>query len=483
MQLHLVIMTIVAALFSSGCSDGEPMPAEASCIEQGLIDYRGNCRVADYALRINSKAGDTSLTIEVVRRIDEGEGSFYERAVKRGELAYDRAVAVDLSWDCDDDGSGQVKATIAANAAKGEAALSGLNVVKYASCKVTATAVVPYFHHIDKEERTISVRFEDEFGFGANEEGKHNIKLEFSNITPGDLDSSVDVKVSLLDNDGQLIKKGSAFFDNRVTADINWSCGDHNSLVQYVIAAGQAEGTVRINLGFAHTAGEPAIECSATASAWHGNVYLTSAATPFVFGNLQLTVAVVEAALSQALVYRVSEDNASLAGKVSLRLSCQKRPGSSVLVHFPAAGTAITYGRTSDNLASNSDGRLFLLRPDMGLPTCGGSKLYATTGSGSSKKIGESAELTIAAAPSPPFHLTVNKSVVTNLNGYRGKVWVFLYDRTKTSSELVGYADADGVKTRLKASAAADADYATLANNNKYIVFAEVDGELQVFLM
>ena len=70
-------------------------------------------------------------------------------------------------------------------------------------------------------------------------------------------------------------------------------------------------------------------------------------------------------------------------------------------------------------------------------------------------------------------------------SGYSGKAWVFLYDSTKSSSDLVAYLDADKVTsaTKLKASAAANAGDASLNNSKKYIVFAEVNGVLHVFLM
>ena len=512
MKWSFMFIALPFVLFYIGC-DKEPLPG-TSCADEGLIDYDGVCPSKhDYDLMFYQKETETgyTLTIEIVRKFYHPDtNSNRSSVIKRGELAYDRAVEVNLSWSCQGGETGQTKATVPANSASVEPVLSGITVLGFVTCEFTAEANIPYFHHVHKEERTITVKRKEEIGIGFIDE-KNNITLEFTNITPGDPDSTVDVKVSLLDNSGKLVKKGSSFFDEDVSGYIDWFCekeGGSNTqtdedgnvtatgegkIVEYTIAAGSAEGVVQINLGFSHTAGDPALECSAkaTASLQEQNE-ISSADTPFILGSLQLNVVVIKADLGKTLSYRVVENGTAVSDKVSLLLSPTPTECWDLrLIHFPSASTSINYGLTIDDLVSSDDVRLFLL--EIRSPNAAGCsiELTATTGSGNNKKMGKSNKVEVAASPSPPFTLIKNDvhnpnyGAISATSAYTGKVWVYHYDSAKSSSDLVAYLNATNVTsaTKLKASAAANAGDAELNASMTYIVFAEVNGVLHVFSM
>ena len=259
----------------------------------------------------------------------------------------------------------------------------------------------------------------------------------------------------------------------------------------HVLAAGRAEDTKQIQLGSDNIFGFPGVKCSVIAEASSKSRRMRSADTPFVIGSPQLDVGIIAARQGKAFAYRVLEDGAELNALVSLlqlvdpiEVACQSEL---FFVHFPEGSTSIMYGSLFYNISSSSDNRLFLLRTDRVTPSrCEGSSLLATTGSGNSRKFGYDSAEGFSVAESPPSPLTLDKSgaTVSPMRNHRGKVWVFPFDSDKSSSDLIGYADINNAgSTRLKASTADDADNATLDSSKKYIVFAEVGEELQVFFM
>ena len=329
-----------------------------------------------------------------------------------------------------------------------------------------------------------------------------NIVLRVNNIVADDQNSTADIKISFVDGNDDPVKSGNDFFDDDVDVDIHWYCarfaGYPNirgilrevKTVKYVLAAGRAEGTKQIQLGSDNIFGFPGVKCSVVVDASSKSRRMRSADTPFVIGSSQLDVEVVEARQGKAFAYRVLEDGAELNALVSIQLvdplevACRS---GLFFVHFPAGGTSIMYGHLYYNISSSSDNRLFLLRTDQVTPSrCEGASLLAITGSGNSRKFGyDSAEgFHVAESPPLPFTLDKSRATVSPMRNHRGKVWVFPYDSDENSSDLVGYAYINNAgSTRLKASTADDAGNATLDSSKKYIVFAEVMGEMQVFFM
>ena len=501
---QLILTVAMAVSLHSGCVDkerGDDRSRLRSCEERSLVSGSDGCVEAEYAIKFDYRSG--AMTIEIVRHHDDGRDSS-PYLIRVGDPAYDKAVTVDVTWRCDDDNanSGQTQATIPENAASVQIPLS--QVAGFTQCEFKAEAVIPYVDPRDGKERTISIKTVEEIILDANVEeiilgANTNIMLKVDNIVAGDPISAADITVSLVDSNGDLIESGNDLFDNDVSIDIRWYCArlagypSINGVMReimsstYVLAAGSAEGTTQIQLGSDNMFGFPGVKCSVSAVANFKSMHQRSGDTPFVIGSPQLDVEVIEAEQGEAFVYRVG--GAELNALVFLRLvsplevACRR---NLKFVYFPAADTSITYG-TGFYGTSSSDNRLFLLRTGRAPPSrCAGISLVATTGSGNSRKLGYDSAAGFFAAKSPPSPLTLDKSnaTISPMRNHRGKVWVFPYDENENSSNLVGYADIDSAgSTRLKASTADNAGNATLDSSKEYIVFAEVGGELQVFLM
>ena len=510
-----IMLTIV--LLGAGCGGDYDPSQQPSCLEQD------DCVGGEYLLRIHAgevNAGVEASTVEVsaviYRRTNlygeneqDKEDKERERDVKGGEPAYDNAVTVDLSWSCDVSGttaSGEAQLTIAANAADGSTTINDLPAAQMdgIECKVKGETIIPYIYTSGSTGREVTGREERttlkiaivSFYIGHSE--TKNITLAISNITPGDPESTLDVKVSLNAADGKPAKKGERLFDNDVAIDIHWFCTKEGGTdekhdeqgnviargksghTDLVIAAGKAEGTSRLTL-FAHKSGDTAVECDIDATGYISRkIAGKSASTPFVISNLSFTVAITDAESGKALQYRVLEDNRASAERVDLELAggCSDMQ----LVHFPAGSTSITHARKITALASASDGRLFLLLTSG--TACYNLKLTATAGRGRARKWGQSATLNTASRVTVPFALNT-AAQLSAAASYSGKVWVFSYDTRTNSSDLGGYLNANNVSsaTKLKASAAANAgDLQSLARGS-YIVFAEISSELRVFFV
>lgn len=511
----LILTVVVAVSLHSGCKndmddEDNVTYSLSSCQERGLVDNLDgdSCIEANYAINLDYRSPDT-ITIEILRHPDDGRDSPQKLGI--GDPAYDKAVVVDLAWRCDGVSahSGQTKATIAENAASVEIPLTEINIAGYRTCELKAEAVVPYIDPRDGKESTISLKTIGNIDLSSDQgnivilgSGGDNIVLKVNNIVADDRNSTADIKISFVDGNGDLVKSGNEFFDDDVDIDILWFCarlagwprinGMWRDLktVKHVLAAGRAEGTKQIQLGSDNIFGSPGVKCFVSVIADASSRQLRSAGTPFVIGSPQLDVEVIEARQGKAFAYRVLEDGAELNALVNLRLVDPLRvacKGELFFVHFPEDGTSIMYGNLFYNISSSSDNHLFLLRTDKVTPSgCGGKSLLAITGSGNSRKLGYDSAEGFHAAESPPSPFTLDKSraTVSPMRNHRGKVWVFPYDSDESSSDLVGYADINNAGgTRLKASTADDADNATLDSSKKYIVFAEVGGELQVFFM
>ena len=420
--------------------------------------------------------------------VETQHGSSPGRMIKRGDTPFEIELEIKLNWSCNADGENEIqetKITKVANKNKASTTITGLPAQpsfggETIECELNAEVQIPYYMSADEEEGKLAT---DELNFSimsedwAERDYDYVVKLEIE-PTRGDTQSYADVTVTLVDKGDKEVKAGDSLFDEDVNVDVRWQCEGTERTEKIVVTAAQASAKHRVTLpGVSSTS--DAMSCTASALAWLNStdVASTKENVPFVLGDRVLDIFVQDATSTQALSYRVTENSQDLSTTVQLSITGNN---CGLLAQMAKSRQTINYGtiakaEAKSSSSSNIEDRIFLIG------TGNSCKLLATAES----KTGESGSFSINAGNSPPFTLNKSNATLSASSEYSGKVWVFLYDSTKSSSDLVAYLDADAVTsaTKLKASDAANAGDASLNNSKKYIVFAEVNGVLHVFLM
>ena len=462
-------------------------------------------------LEVEVQAGESESSAEVdvlfISRHAKGDSYYDEnkkvetihghvaegRMIHRGDTPFENKIDITLKWSCDASASKkEVKFSKPANADRASTSLTGLPAKpnfdqQDISCELEAEANITYYIDPKREEGALvenSHTFTIETKTWEEAEYDYMVKLDIK-PTRGDNQSYADVTAAIVGKDGKTAaKKGDQPYDEAVDVDVHWGCGDisetsyKSGREEVVVAANKASVTTRITLpGVSSTS--DALSCVASASVSLNDtiVATTKEDVPFVLGDRVLSIFVQEATNTQAISYSVSENNQELSGDVQLSISGAY---CGMLLQLNAAHSKVNYGTIAKAKAKSSGSSPLAERIYLG-GDGNACTLLATAGS----KTGSSSSFAINSGSSPPFTLNKNNATISASSKYTGKVYVYLYDSTKSSSNLVAYLNASDVTsaTKLKASAAANAGNATLNSSKKYIVFAEVSGVLHVFSM
>ena len=381
----------------------------------------------------------------------------------------------------------RIKFSKAANSNRASTTLTGLPAKPdfdeqgMLSCAVGAEARVPYFMDIENEDGKL---VQAQVTFIISPEGWTETDPDYFvtlaiKPTRGDTQSYADATVTLVSKDNKAVKAGDDLYDEEVDVRVYWECEGKFGSKNFKVAAGKASTAERITTLPGVSSSSDVLNCTATAIAYlnDSDVASTKEEVPFVIGNRVLNVLVVEATNTEPISYSVSENNQALSDKVKLSITSTN---CGFLVQVNAARSKVNYGTiASAEPASSSSSdlakQIFL----------SGSGQSCTLTASTKTKTGSSGSFDITAGSSAPFTLNKSKATLSASSKYTGKIWVYLYDSTKSSSDLAAYLNAKDVTsaTKLKDSAANNAGNATLDSSKKYIVFAEISGALRVFLL
>ena len=424
--------------------------------------------------------------------VETQHGSSPGRMIKRGDTPFEAELEIKLNWSCDVDGEKKTEATKitkVAHKSRASTTLTGLPAQpSFGSgdieCELNAEVQIPYYMSADEERgklATTELNFSIMSKDWVESELDYLVKLKIE-PTRGDTQSYADVTATIFGKDGKTaVKKGDQPFDEKVDVSIMWECNKNINTYRsdtFVIDKNKASANHRITLpGVSGTSDALSCEAEARASINSSEIAITKESVPFVIGDRVLDIFVQDATSTQAMSYRVTEDSQDLSTAVQISITGNN---CGLLIQMAKSYQTISYG-TIDKAEAKSSSSSEIEDIIFLIGTGNSCKLLAA----SESKTGESESFAINTGNSPPFTLNKSNATLSASSGYSGKAWVFLYDSTKSSSDLVAYLDADKVTsaTKLKASAAANAGDASLNNSKKYIVFAEVNGVLHVFLM
>ena len=354
--------------------------------------------------------------------------------------------------------------------------------------------------HVDDEEHSDNMR-----NFTIEKEGWQgglNVKLEVTKITAGVSGSLVDMKVSVL-KDGKPVKKGDAAFDLSFDLEIWWSyaksndIGNHKTVIKIDKDKGQASAvfdfpTQQTGSFLATSArGVPYRKTDidgnvTTERSGSGNSPPIIGVSRIVIGErsyaitTELTVALTSKEESKPLVYRITDKGSGAeisTVDMNVYSGHKQNCANAQLVHLATNKGSIKYGTWVDGVSGKSDGHVFIVGSGT---SC---ILMALAGKNVEKQHGESSGFSINTA-SAPFTITTQAQVTPKSGSFTGKISVFAVNDTG-SSKLVGYLNASSITaaTKLKASAANDANNVASLSAGKYMLLVEQATDTSMYII